>query len=127
MIKKLSSGAELVITVGSFAESKALYQALIEECKSIKIQGDSQTADMIKDLFCVGLSSKKIEAALAACLKRVTYKGLKIDENTFEPIENREDYIELCLEVIHENIAPFWKSLYAQFNRILVKLEKSPA
>ena len=66
-----------------------------------------------KDLFCTFLASKKIEAALAECMKRVTYNGLKITEDTFEPVEARDDYLTVCVEVTRENVVPFMKSLFA--------------
>ncbi len=124
----LKSGKELVITLAPFAASKALWQAVLEEAKGLNIQDDTDLGvALIKDLFCVGFSSKKIEAALDECLKRATYAGLKIDADTFEKEEARADYIEVCYEVAKANLLPFTKSLYAQFSPMLEKLKNSPA
>lgn len=119
---KLPSGALLKINQAPFTDAKALLQALLEEIKAIKIETKTEMASLYKDIFCAGISSPKIEAALWKCLKRCTYnsKGadLKIEENTFEPIEAREDYLAVCMGVAKENIDPFTKSLsaeYAQF------------
>lgn len=121
--KKLPSGATLKITVAPFHDAKALYQACLEELKFLKVDpNDEIDVNLFKDLFCAALSSKKIEVALKECLKRVTYNDLKIDEQTFEPVEARQDYILVCFEVAKENIAPFAKSLYAEFAPILERI-----
>jgi hypothetical protein len=126
--KKLPSGAVLKITIAPFHDAKALYQACLEELKTLKIDpNDEIDVNLFKDLFCSALSSKKIEVALKDCLKRVTYNDLKIDDQTFEPIEARQDYILVCFEVAKENIAPFAKSLYAEFAPLLAKLQNNPA
>ena len=52
---------------------------------------------------------------------------LKIDKDTFEPVENREDYIQVCLEVIKENVAPFLKSLFAEYRQFMLSIPKNPA
>lgn len=128
--RKLPSGAVLKITLAPFAEAKALYQACLEEVKGLRVDPkEEMDVNLFKDLFCVGLSSKKIEAALAPCLKRALYNDLKIDDATFEPVEARQDYIVACFEIAKENIAPFAKSLYAEFSPLLAKIptQKGPA
>lgn len=123
--KKLPSGAVLKITLAPFAEAKALYQACLEELRGLKVDPHEEIdVNLFKDLFCVGLSSKKIENALAACMKRSLYNDLKIDENTFEPVDARQDYMVACFEVAKENIAPFVKSLYAEYAPLWEKLQK---
>jgi len=128
---KLHSGAVLNITLSPFAESKALYQAILEELKPVSFNASSDLAEVFKNLACVGFSSKRIEACLDVCFKRCTYdcgKGpLKIDKDTFEPVENREDYIQVCLEVIKENVAPFLKSLFAEYRQFMLSIPKNPA
>lgn len=122
----LPSGKKLDITLGAFAESKALYQAFLEESKSVRIEKtDELDVNMLKDLFCMGLSSKKIEAALEACLKRCAYNGHKITDATFEDVAAREDYLPICLEVARVNIEPFMKSLFAQYGAALEALKKA--
>lgn len=125
----LPSGAELEITLAPFADSKALYQAMLEEAKTLKIDDTAEVdANLYKDLFCTGLSSKKIEAALTVCMKRATYNGMKITDDVFEPVEARDDYLIVCMEVARENITPFTKSLFAQYGDILRGLlQKSQA
>lgn len=119
---KLQSGALLKISHTPFSESKALYQAVLEEMKSIKLATGAELGDLIKDIFCIGFSSKKVEAALDVCFKRCTYSNgngdLKIDDKTFESESAREDYSMVCIEVIQENISPFMKGLFAGFKRV---------
>ena len=128
---KLPSGAILKIQAAPFAEAKALHQAILEEAKGVHVGTTAELGNIFKDLFCIGFASKKIEACLWACFPKCIYsseKGdLKIDKDTFEPIEAREDYLTVCMEVAQENVAPFMKSLYAEYCRILAMIEKRQA
>lgn len=116
---KLPSGAVLVVNAAPFADSKKLYQAILKEMKVVHVNYDKETnldfANALKDSFCVGFSSTQIEDCLWECLKRCTYNGDKITNDTFEPTTAREDYSDVCLEVTKENVLPFGKSLYAKF------------
>lgn len=124
----LPTGAQLEITVSPFAPAKALYQAVLEELKGLNLDPTKEIdVNLFKDFFCTGFASKKIEACLWECMKRATYNGLKVSDDTFEPVEAREDYIQVCFEVAKANIAPFLKSLYAQFGPILAKLQSAQA
>lgn len=119
----LPSGAKLKITPSSFAVAKELFQAVTEELKELNISATTEIdINLFKDLFCTGLSSKKIEKCLWECIKKATYNDLKITEDTFEPVEAREDYIQVMFEVAKENIAPFMKSLFASYADILKKM-----
>lgn len=123
---KLPSGAELEISLAPFADSKALFQAITEEAKNLKLDPKEEIGvNMIKDLFCVGFSSKKIEEALWKCMQRATYNKLRIDADTFEKVEAREDYLTVCFEVAKENISPFTKALTRQFSPLLENLKSS--
>jgi hypothetical protein len=127
-VVKLPSGAELQITPAPFADAKALYQAMLEELKSIKISGETDLEyGLMKDIFCGGFSSPRIEAALAKCLARATYSGTRISDEVFEKVEARQDYIIVCYEVALENVLPFTKSLYAQFEAVKGMLKSSLA
>lgn len=120
----LPSGAKLEITVSDFETSKALYQALLEEMKSVPINMDS-AEDTLKNILCSGLSSKKIERCMTECMGRATYNGLKISSETWEPIEARSDYILVCVEVSRDNVLPFTKSLFAQYADLFAKLKST--
>lgn len=126
---KLPTGAVLKVTPAPFADAKALYQAVLDEVKPLSIAGKPEV-EMYKDLFCAGFSSKKIEAALWECFKRCQYcdqRGdLKIDKDTFEPVESRDDYLTVCMEVAKENLAPFVKSLYAEYAHLFRAMKQDP-
>ena len=128
---KLDSGAVLKITPAPFGDAKALYQALLSEARGVTIGSKTDMTEIVKNLFCLGFSSPEVEKCLWTCFKRCIYnngKGdLKIDENTFEPVEARGDYTAVCMEVTKENVFPFVKSLYAEYQRMLAMTEISPA
>lgn len=114
---KLASGADLGVGLAPLAEGKALFKAVCAEFKDIEIKGsDDINYNFIKNVFCSGFSSDRIEECTMACLKRCTYNGLKITEDTFEPEKAREDYIDVFINVISENIAPFLKGLSAELS-----------
>lgn len=125
----LPSGRKLKIQLAPFAESKALYQAVLEECKSLKIDKDADLdVNLFKDLFCSSFSSPKIEAALNKCLARCIYDGERLTDldKAFEPEEARQDFLPVCYEVAMENIGPFVKSLFARFSQVAEMLKASP-
>lgn len=126
----MPSGAILKIGVSPFEVSKALYQAVLEEAKVISFASTDEMVSVYKDLFCIGLSSKKIEAALWECFKKCIYnsgKGdFKVDKDTFESIEARADYVAVCIAVAKENIDPFVKGLYAEYSQFFEMLGSTP-
>ncbi len=123
----LPSGAVLKVTPSPFAVSKALYQALLAELKSVPIDSKMDMAAVWKDLFCIGFSSPKIEACIWKCFERCLYSDLKMDDQTFEPVERRDDYMKVCMEVVKENVLPFAKSLFAEFQHAVSTLESTQA
>lgn len=124
----LPSGKKLEITLAEFSKSKDLFQALMEEGKGLKMDPEAQVdVNFYKDLIFTAMSSKRVELALGECLKRCTYSGLKIDKDTFEPEEAREDYIGVVVNVGYENIRPFLKNLYAQFAALRKQIEVAQA
>jgi hypothetical protein len=125
---KLQSGAELAITLAPFEDSKNLYQALLSELKVLKVEYNTEIdVNFFKDIFCVGFSSKAVEAALWKCMSRVTYNDLKVTKDTFEVEEARQDYFDVCFEVARANIAPFTKNLYAKYESVRAKLKPNQA
>ena len=119
----MPSGAVLVVNDAPFDDAKCLYQAMMKELRAVEMRSDMSYNALLKDIFCLGLSSPVIESSLAKCMARCTYdygKGaMKIDKDSFEPRERREDYIPACMEVARENVGPFMKSLSAAFSEAL--------
>ncbi len=124
---KLPSGAVLKVNPAPFAISRSLFQAFLEEAKGIEFKKSIEIPELMKNLVCFGFSSKKIESILGECFKRCQINdGLKIDEDTFEKPEMRQDYPVVCLEVAMENILPFGKSLSVVFERLSVIIPSDP-
>lgn len=122
----LPSKAVLEIFPSDFAVARTLYQAVLEETKGHKMDPSAEVdTNLLKDLFCTMLSSKKVEAAVEACMAKCTYNGHRIESvsTVFDPVEARQDYLMACYEVAVENISPFMKSLYAKFSTVLEKLK----
>lgn len=123
----LPSGAKLKIDMATFTASRALYQSFLEEMRGMKWNpSDEIDVNLFKDLFCSALSSKKVEACLWECMKKALYNDLRITLDTFEPVEAREDYLRVCLEVAHYNVGPFMKNLFAELLNLYSTFAKSP-
>jgi hypothetical protein len=124
----LPSGAKLNVALAPFADSKALYQALLEEAKGVKMDPQAEVdVNLFKDLFCAGLSSKKIEAAAMECAKRSIYNGEKLTLECFEPENARQDFYPMLFEVTKENVSPFTNDLYAKFKLFSAMIQSVPA
>lgn len=123
----LESGAELTINPAPFADAKNLYQAILKELKGTDVNSKVDVVSLYKEMFCSAFSSKEIEAALKPCLLRCLYErnGIpaKVDDSIFEPVENREDYMTVCVEVARDNVAPFVKTLFAEFAKFSAKID----
>lgn len=127
---KMPSGATLKVAPSPFADSKALFQALMKEFKGITFGAKVELAAIIKDILCTGIYSVEVERCLTVCMGRCIYSdergNLKIDADTFEPAKAREDYLPACVEIAKENVLPFGKSLYAVYQRALAMIDKDP-
>lgn len=120
---KLPSGRILKITPAPFTEARALYQALLEEGKGLRLDPQADVdVNLYKDIFCVALSSRKVESCVWECMKRATIDDVKITNEQFEKVEHREDYILTCFEVAKDNVQPFMKSLFASYQDIIQKM-----
>lgn len=125
---KLPSGAELKITMSPFTEGRSLYQAMLEEAKSLSLAPNTEIdVNFFKDIFCSALSSKKIESCIWKCMERSTYNDLKITIDTFEPEESRQDYFDVMMEVARYNVLPFTKNLSAKYSQVLGLLKGNQA
>lgn len=126
----LPSGAILKIWHTPFEVSLALNEAVVEELKSLDFNAQTDMLVIYKNLFCLGFSSKKIKECLWKCFEKCTYnsgKGdLRVDKQTFDPEESRQDYASVCMEVAKYNILPFVKTHSAAFSQILESLKSSP-
>lgn len=119
----LPSGAVLKITPAPFSDAKELYQAVAREVRTVHLNNKMEMAEVYKDIFCAGITSREVEACLWKCFQKCLYNDLKIGKDTFEPVQAREDYTMICMEVAKENIHPFVKSLLSEFGPILELLK----
>lgn len=124
---ELPSGAVLTITDTPFEVSLALKEAVVEELKNVPFTASTDVTDAIKNLYCISFSSPRIKKALGECLKRHLYNGMKIDAQTFQKIEARQDYETVCLEVTKAELAPFGKSGFVKFSQFAAEMINSLA
>jgi hypothetical protein len=108
----LPSGAELTVNVAPFKDSKALFQAILREWKTVN-PGAMASAQGMMAMFSSAFSSVDVEKCLWPCMSRSLYDGEKLTPDVFEKDEARQDFIPACLEVVKDNIVPFTSSLFA--------------
>lgn len=126
--KTLQSGKVLEITPAPFADAKDVYQIFLDEMQSLELDPEAEVdVNFLKGIFCKCLSSKKLEAAIWKCLSRCKYDGHKIIPDTFEDLDARADYIEICWLAGRENIEPFMRTLMQQYGHMLGVLKKALA
>jgi len=104
--KILESGAELTISLASFAEGHRLFKAVTRELQNINLNEDT-----VQKLSMQLISSEAIEQALWPCMGRATYNGLKVTPELFENAETRCDFLEVMKEVLGYNLIPFSKNI----------------
>ena len=122
MKKTLASGAILDITT-TFSDSHRLFKAVMKEFENVKLEAGARSIkelfamdlgeealNTLKNLLCRAVSSEIIDEALWACFTRVTYNGVKVTKETFEPENTRGDYLIVVKEVMVANLAPFFAS-----------------
>lgn len=138
------TGNRIVINPASFSEVKRLKNVLFGELRShslgLKLTGNTNellnkeidfTAllDFLKNVLIGADISENVESALWDCLKHCTYKTTyRIDEGLFDQVpEAREDYYEIIISCIEENLKPFIKSLVSKWRTLALKLGESQA
>lgn len=125
--KIMPSGATLRVTAAPFADSKRLYQAVLEEMRTMNLAPDRDIeTELLREMFLVGFSSKKIDSTLSVCLARSLYNGIRIGEDTFEDERTREDYLIVCWEVAYANLSPFMKTLPLLLKSAIAQVGKAP-
>lgn len=126
----LKSGAVLRIGLPPFQDSKNLFQAVIRNMKSVEINNKIETLEaFVGALLGSQLADADIEKSLWECMKQATYNSkkpgsafIKITPEIFEPIDARGDFIDVCLEVAKENLAPFMNGLYVALPNLIAMI-----
>lgn len=126
----LPSGAVLTINDADFDPAKALNKIVAREAMRLKIDSAQEIDyNFIKDMVCAAVSSDDVEAAILACADRCLYQakgmdapGLRIDNDTFKAIGNRQDFYPALVEVAKDALLPFGKGLWQRFSPLFLKL-----
>jgi len=125
-----ASGAEVRINVADFITSMKLKKAIVEAVKDSDIDIASidldklevGAIDSILQVILTADCSEKVNEAIFKCLERCTYNSKKINKETFEPVEAREDYYEIIIACLKENLTPFFKPLFLKLKGLQDKI-----
>lgn len=121
-IIKLSSGAELDMTMSSFDDGEILLQAVLKEIDAIQITEKTDHIAIFKSIFARTILSKEIKSALKPCLERVTYNKVRLTNDIFEDEKVRCDYLPVLKEVLEYNLTPFFVNLISGLQDLESKL-----
>ena len=132
------TGNKVVINTASFKDVQRLKQVILNEFKKspigVKLIGKDKTLfekdvdftgviDFIKDTIIGIETSEEFNDVIFACLQYCTYKKVyKIDEALFDNEsvpEARDDYYEILVACIEENLRPFIKSLISTWKTLI--------
>jgi hypothetical protein len=122
-------GSEVRINIADFITSMKLKKAVVEAIKEsdvdiAHIDLENLKAGAIDSILQILLtcdSSDKVNDAIFKCLARCTYNSEKITKETFEEVEAREDYYEIVIACLKENLSPFFKPLFLQLKSLQEK------
>lgn len=133
-----NTGNKVVINTASFKDVQKLKQVILNEFKKspigVKLIGKDKTLfekdidftgviDFIKNTIIGIETSEEFNDAIFACLQYCTYKKVyKIDEALFdnEAVPGaRDDYYEILVACIEENLCPFIKSLISTWKTLI--------
>lgn len=120
-----ANNAKVVIGPAAFKDAMALKSAITKEIANSDLDFDFEKEINVGDFAKIALmidSSSEVNKALFDCLSRCTYKGHKITEATFEDVEARKDYYEICIACVKENLLPFFESLHLKLKPFLDQL-----
>lgn len=132
----------VVINPAPYKTAIMLKNVLLGEVKNnvlgLKITGKTENVlekeidftaciDFIKNVLIGADISENINKVIFDCLKYCTYNTVEvINENLFDKIpEAREDYYEIIIACIEENLKPFMKSLASEWSTLAPKLGES--
>lgn len=122
-----TSGAKVKINIADFEDAQnlkfAIQKALKAEGFEMKDMGDILSSDMwpIAKLAMAVDCSKEVNDALWPCLARCSRNGDKITKLTFEPVDARQDYYEIIVSCIKENVGPLFVGVSAVLKKLFSK------
>lgn len=120
------NGAEVEIKLASWGETTQLKdsieQALIKKGFSIgdiKIESlEVEAMGQLLQAIMMVDSDPEVRNSIFKCLARCLYNGERITQDTFEPLEARENYYEIVIACIKENLSPLVKRLFSKFKTL---------
>lgn len=127
---KTKSGASIVVNVAPFEDALLLQNLVGNPAMSIRTDvGPEFDIDntAAAHFMAVVASRADVQAQVMKCLARCSYNGLAINSKTFEAEAAREDYFEIAVACIQENLSPFVKSLFLQLSGVIEAMKKNPA
>ena len=122
-----TSGAKVKIDIASFEDAQnlkfAIQRALKAEGFEMKDFTDIMSSDMwpIAKLALAVDCSKEVNDALWPCLARCSRNLDKITKQTFEDVDARQDYYEIAVYCIKENIGPLFVGVSAKLKKLFSK------
>ena len=114
--KILPSGAELEVTLASFAEGHRLFKVVTKELETIDFKEDT-----VQKMAFRLIASEAVEQALWPCMGRATYNQMKVNADLFEDAGIRGDFLAVAKEVLVFNLLPFSKGLDSVFSTFTQK------
>lgn len=122
----LPSGKEIISQPSTFEKGRRLYQVILREAKKLNLDLGNLDVDanIIFQIGTLALSSEEIDQAIWEVSDKTLIDGVKVSVDYFKVVENREDYFHFLMEVAKVNLAPFMKSLFAQFAPLLETMKK---
>lgn len=134
MKQELSSGATVEVSIASFSTGWRLATAVITAFKmqgiNLKIGENVTASSLLKDNIdgVLGglldiITSEYVLDLVFECGKSAIYTkngvSQKISRDTFEPVENRADFVEAMYIVAKENLEPFFPKALTSFKETL--------
>jgi hypothetical protein len=142
--KAKNTGNRIVINPAPYKTAITLKNVLLNELKNnilgLKVLGNKENVlekeidftgciDFIKNVLIGADISETVNKVIFDCLGYCTYNTVEaITESLFDKIpEAREDYYEIIIACIEENLKPFMKSLASEWSILAPKLGESQA
>lgn len=121
----LPSGAKFEVTPLPYLKAWGVTQKIAKSLEKLNIDIKSidpkniKVTDVLdfKNPICAILADEAIIEAARECFTRCTYNGLKIDDDTFESVKARCDFLPCVFYALKVNISPFFSNLISFFSK----------
>ena len=125
MRTELPSGAYLDVTPLPYAQAWDVAQNLLREVQKLDLNLKGMAVEellvtdivMLKGPICAILGSPVMQNMVKLCFGKCCYNQVRIDDSTFEPVENRGDYLFAAFYALKENVFPFFGSLVSYLKK----------